>query len=386
MSLPTPPRYVILPQEVIEQAFAPDKPRRALLASFTRILSLAWHENYEKTPPMDEEELIEFLKVSRRQYFEQKADMELMQWLRSSHPRPGFVQFTFSRSVSEKTALDASAKNPTPVRESAPLVVVRESLESSNPESPTTELNGNASAENRTGLPTVPEILAQTPLLFDGAMVTGSGLEDRNPLHVLAWCAYAFSQKSKLTGPGGLVRKRLLENQRPPDWTMEQWPSELPESFLEALSLIKFQCDRCEQKFDKRAELESHIQDVHPVICDQCGEKCADEIALAEHNAKLHAPQEMIPDESVTARIDGRMSAQQAWESVLGQLQMEMPRASFDSWVRDTKAVRYGGNTLAIGVRNAYARDWLESRLASTVSRLLVGILRKSVEVEFVTE
>src|SRR5512138_1289222 len=78
------------------------------------------------------------------------------------------------------------------------------------------------------------------------------------------------------------------------------------------------------------------------------------------------------------------MNVEQAWQSVLGQLQMEMPRASFDTWVRDTRPVSYQDGTLVIGVRNAYARDWLESRLASTVSRLLVGIVNASVAVNFV--
>ena len=78
------------------------------------------------------------------------------------------------------------------------------------------------------------------------------------------------------------------------------------------------------------------------------------------------------------------MNVEQAWQSVLGQLQMEMPRASFDTWVRDTKPLSYQDGTLTIGVRNAYARDWLESRLASTVSRLLVGILNASVAVNFI--
>ena len=78
------------------------------------------------------------------------------------------------------------------------------------------------------------------------------------------------------------------------------------------------------------------------------------------------------------------MNAEQAWQSVLGQLQMEMPRASFDTWVRDTKPISYQNGQLVIGVRNAYARDWLENRLASTVSRLLVGIVNASVNVDFV--
>ena len=63
---------------------------------------------------------------------------------------------------------------------------------------------------------------------------------------------------------------------------------------------------------------------------------------------------------------------------------MEMPRASFDTWARDSRAVRFHGNVLFIGVHNGYAREWLESRLQSTAQRLLVGIMNKSVTVEFV--
>jgi chromosomal replication initiator protein len=78
------------------------------------------------------------------------------------------------------------------------------------------------------------------------------------------------------------------------------------------------------------------------------------------------------------------MNAEQAWQSVLGQLQMEMPRASFDTWVRDSRLLSYADGVLIIGVHNAYARDWLESRLTSTATRLLAGIMNRSVEVQFV--
>ena len=78
------------------------------------------------------------------------------------------------------------------------------------------------------------------------------------------------------------------------------------------------------------------------------------------------------------------MNAEQAWQSVLAQLQMEMPRASFDTWVRDTRPMAYENGIITVGVRNAYARDWLESRLSSTVSRLLIGILNSNVSVEFI--
>jgi len=78
------------------------------------------------------------------------------------------------------------------------------------------------------------------------------------------------------------------------------------------------------------------------------------------------------------------MNAAQAWQSVLGQLQMEMPRASFDTWVRDTRPVSYEDGVMTIAVRNAYARDWLENRLLSSISRLLAGMMEQDVDVRFV--
>jgi chromosomal replication initiator protein len=79
-----------------------------------------------------------------------------------------------------------------------------------------------------------------------------------------------------------------------------------------------------------------------------------------------------------------KMDAEQAWQSALGQLQMEMPKASFDTWVRDTRIASYEDGLFTVTVHNAYARDWLESRLSSTVTRLLMGIMNRSVEVAFV--
>ncbi|MBE3037829.1 MAG: chromosomal replication initiator protein DnaA [Chloroflexi bacterium] len=78
------------------------------------------------------------------------------------------------------------------------------------------------------------------------------------------------------------------------------------------------------------------------------------------------------------------MDAEKAWQSALGQLQMEMPKASYDTWVRDTQIFSYDDGLFTIGVRNAYARDWLESRLSSTVTRLLMGIMNRTVDVAFV--
>jgi len=46
--------------------------------------------------------------------------------------------------------------------------------------------------------------------------------------------------------------------------------------------------------------------------------------------------------------------------------------------------VAYEDGSFVIGVNNAYARDWLESRLKSTATRLLTGMMNRTVEVRFV--
>ena len=78
------------------------------------------------------------------------------------------------------------------------------------------------------------------------------------------------------------------------------------------------------------------------------------------------------------------MNAQQAWQSTLGQVQMEMPKASYDTWVRSAELINYKEGLFTVGVPNAYARDWLEDRLSSTVSRMLSGMMGLEQQVKFI--
>ena len=80
------------------------------------------------------------------------------------------------------------------------------------------------------------------------------------------------------------------------------------------------------------------------------------------------------------------MEASQAWQATLGQLQMELPKATYDTWVRDTKFIKHQDKTFFIGVQNTYARDWLENRLTSTASRLLTGIMDAPQQINFILQ
>jgi hypothetical protein len=72
------------------------------------------------------------------------------------------------------------------------------------------------------------------------------------------------------------------------------------------------------------------------------------------------------------------------WQAALGELQLQMTKATFDTWVRNTRLISCQDGVFVIGVQNEFARDWLENRLLTTVERTLVGIVGHTVEVRFV--
>lgn len=78
------------------------------------------------------------------------------------------------------------------------------------------------------------------------------------------------------------------------------------------------------------------------------------------------------------------MRAEQAWQAALGQLQLEMNKANFDTWVRDSELVSYEDGEFIVGVKNAYARDWLTERMTSSLTRILTGSMNRTVKVRFV--
>ena len=61
-----------------------------------------------------------------------------------------------------------------------------------------------------------------------------------------------------------------------------------------------------------------------------------------------------------------------------------MTKATFDTWVRNTRLVSCQDDVFVIGAQHEFARDWLENRLLTTVKRTLVGIVGHLVEVRFV--
>jgi hypothetical protein len=76
-----------------------------------------------------------------------------------------------------------------------------------------------------------------------------------------------------------------------------------------------------------------------------------------------------------------------AWQVALAQLRSEMSPQLFNTWVRDARPLCYDEQegALEVGVLNTYARDWLESRVTATLSRILESMLQHPVRVDFIT-
>ncbi len=78
------------------------------------------------------------------------------------------------------------------------------------------------------------------------------------------------------------------------------------------------------------------------------------------------------------------MNANDIWHATLGELQLQMTRATFDTWVRPTHAITYQDGSMVVGVHSPYAKEWLENRLNTTIQRTVTGIVGASVEVRYV--
>ena len=78
------------------------------------------------------------------------------------------------------------------------------------------------------------------------------------------------------------------------------------------------------------------------------------------------------------------MDAKQVWRAALGELQVSLSPANFETWLRDTRLIDVDEQRFRIAVPNGFAKDWLESRYRSLISQTLARIVGYSVQVEFV--
>ena len=77
------------------------------------------------------------------------------------------------------------------------------------------------------------------------------------------------------------------------------------------------------------------------------------------------------------------MDAKQVWRAALGELQVSLSPANYETWLRETSLVEVDENRFRIAVPNGFAKDWLETRYRSLIAGTLARIVGYSVQVEF---
>lgn len=78
------------------------------------------------------------------------------------------------------------------------------------------------------------------------------------------------------------------------------------------------------------------------------------------------------------------MNPETAWKATLGELELQMTKATFNTWLKDAQLLACDDGEFIVGVRNDYAKDWLENRLNETIVRTLSTIAGNQVSVRFV--
>jgi chromosomal replication initiator protein len=78
------------------------------------------------------------------------------------------------------------------------------------------------------------------------------------------------------------------------------------------------------------------------------------------------------------------MNAKDAWLATLGQLQIQLNRSTYDTWLRHAELLAYEDGRFVISVPHAYAKDWIERHLLQSMSRTLSEIFRRDSEIQVI--
>ena len=76
-------------------------------------------------------------------------------------------------------------------------------------------------------------------------------------------------------------------------------------------------------------------------------------------------------------------SPSQLWSTTLGQLEVEIPRPNFETWLRQTSAFSLEKNILTVETPSTFVSEMLEHRLSNTIERTLKRVTNVAITVKF---
>ncbi|MBN1643979.1 MAG: chromosomal replication initiator protein DnaA [Dehalococcoidales bacterium] len=76
-------------------------------------------------------------------------------------------------------------------------------------------------------------------------------------------------------------------------------------------------------------------------------------------------------------------SAPEIWEAALGQLQIEVSKANFHTWLSKTRGLSFQDGKFTVGVPNTFIAEYLGKNQLSLIEKALTDVAREPVKIEF---
>ena len=76
-------------------------------------------------------------------------------------------------------------------------------------------------------------------------------------------------------------------------------------------------------------------------------------------------------------------SAQEIWETALGELQIQVNKTNYRTWLEKTTGLSYQGNQFVVGVPNTFVAEYLDKNQRSLIKKALIGLTRRDIKVVF---
>lgn len=78
-----------------------------------------------------------------------------------------------------------------------------------------------------------------------------------------------------------------------------------------------------------------------------------------------------------------RLDPAQTWTATLGQLQMAVTPANYETWLRDTVGLRHDDARFVVGVPTDFAAEWLQTKMRALIVKTLARVLGHPIDAAF---
>ncbi len=78
------------------------------------------------------------------------------------------------------------------------------------------------------------------------------------------------------------------------------------------------------------------------------------------------------------------MDNKELWSKTMVDIELEVSKANFSTWFKNTRIVKQDGGTVYIGVQNEFVRDWLANKYNSSILRTLRNLSDQVRGVEYI--